>query len=176
MQYGSSPWNATHYRLATPYWVTVNRLLTMASVDSVCNHRKYEYHALVTLEHTCCTDSKSSFVSAVYRDYGRIALPWLSPFMTALCNRAGHYSIARCFLSSSFFLSFFSLPNLSRSRLDVCHTSTHGVALVRIYNAGLKCAAHGSLEMQDPKKWPTRNRKHRRAAAKPAACAKPLML
>jgi len=27
----------------------------------------------------------------------------------------------------SFF--FFSSPNLSRSRLDVCHTSTHGVAL-----------------------------------------------
>jgi len=31
--------------------------------------------------------------------------------------------------------SFFSSPNLSRRRLDVCHTSTHGgigVALVRI--------------------------------------------
>jgi len=28
--------------------------------------------------------------------------------------------------------SFFSLPNLSRCRLDVCHTSTHGVALVQI--------------------------------------------
>jgi len=26
--------------------------------------------------------------------------------------------------------SFFSSPNLSRRRLDVCHTSTHGVALV----------------------------------------------
>jgi len=26
------------------------------------------------------------------------------------------------------------------------------MALVRIYNAGLKCAARGSLEMQDPKK------------------------
>ena len=33
-----------------------------------------------------------------------------------------------------FYLSFhlFSSPNLSRHRLDVCHTSTHGVALVRI--------------------------------------------
>jgi len=29
-------------------------------------------------------------------------------------------------------LSFFSSPNLSRWRLDVYHTSTHGVALVRI--------------------------------------------
>jgi len=35
--------------------------------------------------------------------------------------------------------------------LDVYHTSTHGVALVRIKNAGLKCAARSSLEMQDPK-------------------------
>jgi len=33
-------------------------------------------------------------------------------------------------LSSSSF--FISSPNLSRRRLDVCHTSTRGVALVRI--------------------------------------------
>jgi len=39
------------------------------------------------------------------------------------------------FSSCSFFLlssSFFSSPNLSGGRLDVYHTSTHGVALVRI--------------------------------------------
>ena len=30
-----------------------------------------------------------------------------------------------------WFLPFFS-PNLSRQRLDVYHSSTHGVALVRI--------------------------------------------
>jgi len=41
-------------------------------------------------------------------------------------------------LLSSFFLSS---PNLSGRRLDVCHTSTHGVALVRISDAGLKHAA-----------------------------------
>ena len=28
--------------------------------------------------------------------------------------------------------SFFSSPNLSRRRMDVCHTSTYGVASVRI--------------------------------------------
>jgi len=33
--------------------------------------------------------------------------------------------------SSSFFF-LFSSPNLSRRRLDVCRTSTQGVALVRI--------------------------------------------
>ena len=37
------------------------------------------------------------------------------------------------FLPCGFFLSsFFSSPNLSSRRLDVYHTSTHGVALVRI--------------------------------------------
>jgi len=59
------------------------------------------------------------------------------------------------FLPCSFFLSFFySSTNLSRRRLDVYHTSTHGVALVRIKNAGPKCAARGSLQMQNPKKSP----------------------
>ena len=56
---------------------------------------------------------------------------------------------------SCFFLSFFffSSPNLSGRRLDVdvYHTSTHSVALVRIQNAGLKCGARGSLEMQNAK-------------------------
>jgi len=36
-----------------------------------------------------------------------------------------------CPVVSSFFY-LFSSPNLSRRRLDVYHTSTHGVALVRI--------------------------------------------
>jgi len=44
----------------------------------------------------------------------------------------------------SFF--FLSWPNLSGRRLDVYRTSTHDVA-----NAGLKCAASGSLEIQDAK-------------------------
>jgi len=57
-------------------------------------------------------------------------------------------------VSSSFFFflsSFFSSPNLRRRRLDVYHTSTHDVALVRIEAAGLKRAAHGLLEIQDAK-------------------------
>ena len=51
--------------------------------------------------------------------------------MAALCNR-GHYIFVLWFLSFFFFLSAFSSPNLSRCRLDVYYTSTHGVALVRI--------------------------------------------
>ena len=51
--------------------------------------------------------------------------------------------------SSLFYL--FSSPNLSGRRLDVYHTCTHGVALVRISDAGLKHAARGSLQIQDAK-------------------------
>ena len=51
----------------------------------------------------------------------------------------------------SFFCLFYSSPNLSGRRLDVYHTSTHCVALVRIQNARLKCAALGLLKIQDAK-------------------------
>ena len=61
----------------------------------------------------------------------------------------GHYIFALWFfLLSSFFLSS---PNLSGRRLDACHTCTHGVALVRIYDAGLKRTARGSLKIHDAK-------------------------
>jgi len=72
--------------------------------------------------------------------------------MVALCNKADHY-IFILFLSSSFFffLLLFSSPNLSGRKLDVYHTLVHGVALVRIQNAGLKCAARGSLQIQTQK-------------------------
>jgi len=64
-------------------------------------------------------------------------------------SRCGHYIFVLWFLLSFFF--FFPSPNLSGRRVDVYHTSTHGVALVRIQNAGLKCAARGSLKIQDAK-------------------------
>ena len=54
---------------------------------------------------------------------------WFRVFMVALWNRADHYIFALLFPSSFFF---FSSPNLSGRRLDVYHTSTHGVDLVRI--------------------------------------------
>jgi len=47
--------------------------------------------------------------------------------MAALHSRCGHCICALWSLSI-----FFSSPNLSGRRLDVYHTSTHGVALVRI--------------------------------------------
>jgi len=66
-------------------------------------------------------------------------------FMAALCNSAGHIYF------HPVVSSFFSSPNLSGRRWDVYHTSTHGVALVQIYNSGLKRAACGSLKIQHAK-------------------------
>jgi len=78
--------------------------------------------------------------------------------MAALPSRCGHYIFCPVV---SIFLSSFSSPNLSGRRVDICHTSphiiiiiiknVHSVALVRIWNAGLKYAARGSLEVQDAK-------------------------
>jgi len=69
--------------------------------------------------------------------------------MAALRIRCGHYIFALWFLS--IFRSF--IPRLISAIRDWIWMSViHGVALVRIENAGLKCAARGSLQMQDPKK------------------------
>jgi len=56
----------------------------------------------------------------------------LCVIMVALCNRADHYIFVLWFVLLLLSFFFFSSPNLSRRRLDVYHTSTHGVALVRI--------------------------------------------
>jgi len=49
--------------------------------------------------------------------------------MVALGNRANHNIFIMWFLSSIFF---FSSPDLSGGRVDVYHTSAHGVVLVLI--------------------------------------------
>ena len=69
--------------------------------------------------------------------------------MAALHSRCGHYIFILWFLL--YYYSFFPRQISSGRRLDVCHTSTHGVALVRISDAGLKHAALGSRQMQDAK-------------------------
>ena len=68
--------------------------------------------------------------------------------MATLWNMAGHYIFILWFLLSFFF---FSSTNLSGRGLDVYHTFTRGVALVRIQNVCLKPAARGSLKIQDAK-------------------------
>jgi len=76
--------------------------------------------------------------------------------MAAVCNRAGHYIFALWFLlSSSFF--FPRLISAVGEWMSTILLYTHGVALVRIWNAGQKCTARRSLEMQDPKIAKNRN-------------------
>jgi len=55
-----------------------------------------------------------------------------SVFLLAALGQAIIFLPCGFFFYLLFFFSFFSSPNLSRHRLDVYHTSTHGVALVRI--------------------------------------------
>jgi len=104
---------------------------------------------------TRCTDQ--------YEIFSKVSEPWVHSlpnftliiarvwayglFMAALRSRCGHYIFSLWFLS----IFFYSSPNLSGRTLDACHISTHDVALVRIYNAGLKSAARGSLEIQNAK-------------------------
>ena len=78
----------------------------------------------------CCLQVKlcDSCLSALYVPWCKKALYKYSSF-PFLWNMVGHYIFALWFLS--FFFLSFSSPNLSGRRLDVYHTSTHGVAVVR---------------------------------------------
>jgi len=92
--------------------------------------------------HTCPVAWPHPFFIHHQSTGGKVMLPlhllsdasvWLcqihSHCMVALWNRADHYTFMLLFVLLS---SFFSSPILSHRRLDVCHTSTHGVVLVRI--------------------------------------------
>ena len=67
--------------------------------------------------------------------------------MAALWKRAGHYIFVPC--SFFFYLLSFSSPKSQPSQIG-CLPYFH-MALVRIYDAGLKHAARGSLKIQDAK-------------------------
>jgi len=79
--------------------------------------------------------SKSARATSASEAAGKLACSFRHPqmgttiIMAALHSRCGHYIFVLFLLS--FFL-VFSLLNLSGRRLDVYHTSTHGVALVQI--------------------------------------------
>ena len=74
----------------------------------------------------CATQGGHNDLTTVARDdSGRLLYLW-SPYVIGQTIIFLHCD----FYLSSFF--FFSSPNLSGRRLDVYHTSTHGVALMRI--------------------------------------------
>jgi len=79
----------------------------------------------VDLQHHSCIIRQTSSVIAIY---SFLWPPYVIGGPLYFCP------VISIYLSSFFFLlpSFFSSPNLSGRRLDLYHTSTHGVALVRI--------------------------------------------
>jgi len=76
---------------------------------------------------------------------GLTAICFCPVFLRPPCVADAGIIFCCCGYFPHFFLSFF-LAYSERPEVRY-HTSTHDVALVRIYNAGLKCAACGSLEI-----------------------------
>ena len=87
----------------------------LACCLACANVRQNVYTKMVGRYNTC------DWIAA----HAEIALLW-SPYVIGQTGRPLHF----CPVGSSFFFFFFSSPNLSGHRLDVCHTSSHGVALV----------------------------------------------
>jgi len=119
------PYNMVNFGpLAAEFW-TVEALYNdniMFSAAGAGNHvlPYFSIHFLISIQ-TCP-------LHCVIQPHSSWCTFWL--FMAALCNRQ-----AIIFLPCGFYLSFilsffFSSPNLSDRRLDLYHTSTHGVALV----------------------------------------------
>ena len=112
------------------YCVIVDPLIHVGiQINSACCRKCYsDWHAISE----CYSYSSEQDFSwhRVLHGLLMIAEPFV---MAALRSRCGHYIFALWFLSIFYLSSFFySSPNLSGRRLDVYHTSTHGVALVRI--------------------------------------------
>ena len=79
------------------------------SIITATNLRDSLYSLILAAEQACIADTDIIFCSC-------------GLFMAALCSRCRHYIFAMWFL-----LSFFSSPNLSRRRLDICHILAHMV-------------------------------------------------
>ena len=83
----------------------------------------------VTYTHTNRYTSANKSLSVVNLYYRSMIADCWTVIMAAQCNRAGHYIFVLWFLllsSSSFCLSLFSSPILSRRRLDVAFSANVG--------------------------------------------------
>jgi len=143
-------------------WRDVTYLYLAESCSSLSTRQRHSSRnlctsdsCLLTIASSCPHDSTESHTISLVLvlHYFLVSVSLWPPYGI---GQAIIFSCCGFYLSSSSI--FFSLPNLSGRRLDVYHTSTHGVALMRIQNAGLKRAAHGSLKIQDAKVAKNRHR------------------
>jgi len=127
--WGWFSWLCTRSPTASMFWtvrVVRGRPLTGArSMDPIVRNRFWK-SSTPHLLHFLFGNSLINYFIPYFFDFQTF-------FMVALCNRADHYIFALLFLSIYLlFLSYFASPNLSGHRLDVYHTLTHAMALVRI--------------------------------------------
>jgi len=125
-------------------WLTVTCGLTACTPGSaLCSKLGIKYGKplpfflvyVPTQVHTLARVSTPVFhIVSVWQNRSLSIMTSVYLIMAALRSRCGHYIFALWFLSSSSSSSssFFSSPNLSHRRLNVYHTCTHGMALVRI--------------------------------------------
>jgi len=162
------------YVRASPCWrhvaASICDYCQVSSVNSRPNDQSRVWLAkkLTTLWRTAAFSATQAFILSKYFNSALLTYRQTNTLQRTLRNKRKSekrsnflwppYGVGQAiiFLPCGFFLSFylFSSPNLSGHILDVYHTSTHGVALVRIHNGGLKCAVRGSLQVQDAKKSP----------------------
>ena len=103
--------------------LTCKKPTQIPKVHFLKNRSDPEYHWKTKLV------KQKTKVVIVVNSFTNYDVEMLCVVMVALHSRCGHYIFILWFLLSFFF---FSSPNLSGRRLDVYHTSTHGVALVQI--------------------------------------------
>jgi len=98
---------------------------------STIQPRRVVLSVLLALMNHNCDDQYTGLVTfGTQEDRGLLAPRPDSIIMAGTWNRTGHYIFVIWFLLSSFYL--LSTIILDRRRLDVYHTSTHGVASVQI--------------------------------------------
>jgi len=93
-------------------------------VDGHALARSETVHLPLTL-----ADAETVFLTVLHLSHPWLSFAKINLIMASLW--AGHYTAAVVSIFFFFFL-LSSSPNLSGRRLDVYHTSTHGVALERI--------------------------------------------
>jgi len=123
VEWSPRPGQWTDDRLFTVNVHPAGRQLSRAYVDLI---RLFQWNSFCVL----FTNSRGEYCYLTLFLYaGILRLPCVI-FMAALRSRSRcrHYIFALSFL----YFYLFSSTNLNIHRLDVCHTSAHGVALVRI--------------------------------------------